>query len=448
MTTATIKNAMQVDYYIHTIIGIETPDVSILCDPSFIEGLNHGSFFLYPKVEDPMGYINKQYDYIYISHIHADHYDPDFLRVYLAKYPDTKLIIANFQNNYLAMAMRREGFEFIIADEHTVGNTVMRLIPCERNEFDIDSAFIVKWNGPDRAHIVANMNDNVYNEPQMTQILAFTNNQPVDIALVLFTAGGPYPQCYYDDPDILMEKARLTIDRCHKRYQQIQAPLQPKVTIPFGANYILGSKLHFLNRYRGVGDAVDVPSFDPTAVVLDDGGTTINTADFKPSRVRTARYELADIEAYALTLAALPLECETYFENLNIAQVPYKRLLFKAYEHFVAKSTVPMDYHICVPIPPYHPGGVESSEQEWFVGNVKQGIAGTPEAKARLLKTPELAGITPRFVMLDIDPRLLFGLLTGVFQWNNAECGSLFMVRRIPDEYCDQFHLAINFFHV
>ena len=34
---------------------------------------------------------------------------------------------------------------------------------------------------------------------------------------------------------------------------------------------------------------------------------------------------------------------------------------------------------------------------------------------------------------ITIDYRYLFGLLTGIYHWNNAEVGSLYLVKRKPD---------------
>jgi len=36
---------------------------------------------------------------------------------------------------------------------------------------------------------------------------------------------------------------------------------------------------------------------------------------------------------------------------------------------------------------------------------------------------------------LDIDPRYLFGLLAGIYHWNNAEVGSQYRTRRTPNTF-------------
>ncbi len=59
----------------------------------------------------------------------------------------------------------------------------------------------------------------------------------------------------------------------------------------------------------------------------------------------------------------------------------------------------------------------------------------------------ELASDQPRSE-IDIDYRYLFGLITGVYHWNNAEVGSLYRVTRVPDRYDPDAQNFLNFFHL
>ena len=66
--------------------------------------------------------------------------------------------------------------------------------------------------------------------------------------------------------------------------------IEAKVNIPFAGKYILGGKLSDLNEFRGVSDAVEVLQFDPNAIILTDGGGSIDTCTLKPSHSRTIPY--------------------------------------------------------------------------------------------------------------------------------------------------------------
>ena len=83
---------------------LETQDIKILCDPWFSDGAYDGSWYHYPVMENPVVTIGRA-DLIYISHIHPEHYDPKFLKLYLKKYPEAKIIVASFEKNMLAKRM-------------------------------------------------------------------------------------------------------------------------------------------------------------------------------------------------------------------------------------------------------------------------------------------------------------------------------------------------------
>ena len=109
-------------------VKICTPDANILCDPWFTQGIHGGTWYQYPKANDLYG-INDRLDYIFISHIHEDHYDPISLGKVIEKQEELfkttpKIIIAPRTNpNYLEIVMRRDGFKPVICDKLMEGDT-------------------------------------------------------------------------------------------------------------------------------------------------------------------------------------------------------------------------------------------------------------------------------------------------------------------------------------
>ena len=59
----------------------------------------------------------------------------------------------------------------------------------------------------------------------------------------------------------------------------------------------------------------------------------------------------------------------------------------------------------------------------------------------------EVEGLKEREV-ISIDKRLLHGLLTKKFHWNNAEIGSHFAFYRVPASYDQRVYDFLNFLHV
>ena len=63
----------KVVYKYSACISINTDDITILCDPWFEEAYE-GTWIQYPKINSYPEYIG-DFDVVYISHIHPDHYD-------------------------------------------------------------------------------------------------------------------------------------------------------------------------------------------------------------------------------------------------------------------------------------------------------------------------------------------------------------------------------------
>ncbi len=271
---------IRVIYYYSACVGIRTPDCSVLCDPWFTDGIYDGAWFQYPKLVSPLEKIGR-YDFVYISHIHPDHYDPEFLRTYLEQYPESRVLIGDYALNHLHRKMTVDGIPHEVASEVAKGDTRMRIFPT----YELDSAFAIARG----ANAVVNMNDNSFDGEQIDSILAWLGQKP-SIALLGYTGAGPYPQTYFSDPIVLEEKARAKKKKFFARYCQMRDALEPRVTVPFAGKYLLGGRLSALNRYRGIADAVEVARFDSRAVVLADGGdASIDTETLVPtSRSRVA----------------------------------------------------------------------------------------------------------------------------------------------------------------
>ncbi|PZC46142.1 MAG: UDP-MurNAc hydroxylase [Chloroflexi bacterium] len=413
---------IEVTYYYSACVGIRTPEASVLCDPWFTDGVFDGSWYQYPKLADPLGVIGS-YDYVYISHIHPDHYDPIFLRMYLASHPSARIIIGDFPLNFLSNRMQADHIPHEVCEKISIGETIVRIIP---NQYPsgIDSALVVKRG----EQSVANMNDNLYNEDHLEKVRGVCGAPT--IALTGYTGAGPYPQTFYSDPETLAIKAAEKREEFFQRYLRMQSALKPQVTVPFAGQYILGGRLHVLNKFRGVSDAVEVTGFDPTAVVLQGGGQgSIATNSLRPTAERTTPFDLAAMESYAASLADRPMLYDTYFGDMPLQTIPFRRLLPKAYENASRRSACSEDSYICIKL-----GG------EWVVANVREG-------SAQCLFTSDVSSFQPRWE-IEIDPRYLYGLVTGLFHWNNASIGSHFTSSRTPDIFNRDAVGFLNFFHV
>jgi UDP-MurNAc hydroxylase len=415
--------SIKVRYIYSASVVIETPDLKILTDPWFTQGILDGSWFHYPHdagLYDRIGSV----DLIYISHIHPDHYDVDFLRRYLTQYAGARVVIAPFADNFLSAKMRVDGIPHEVLGEGSKGDTRFALFPNHMHKFDIDSALAVRWGN----QAVVNMNDNVHNPEQIKRIRAFAPD--VTVALMPYCGAGAYPHTYYDISPKLIERCAWKKEFAFERYRAIRADLAPKAVLPFAGQFILGGHLHYLNPYRGIADATEVAQFDPTAVVLADGGSAkLDAGTLQASAVRTMPFDAGAMARHLMAIAHKPMDYEVLFGKLDISSVPFVRLMTKAHQTALQRSQCEQDYWYCIWL-----------EGQWFVVNANR------NANQSLVRA-RVDDIQPRSEIY-IDLRYLYGLLTHAFHWNNAEGGSQYFTRRHPDVFVRTANDYLNFFHV
>jgi len=420
---------ISVRYIYSACVVTTTPDVSILQDPWFTEGIYDGSWYHFPKVLDPLNSIGNV-DLIYVSHIHPDHYDSAFLKTYFKKYGIKKVLIANHLPNHLAGKMRADGIEAKILEEPiVVGNTEIQIIPHLTGSIsDIDSAIIVRYKVKNKIHCVVNANDIIFDEKMRSDLKDAAGD--VDILLCGYTGAGPYPQTYFElnDPKLLTE-AENKKNAFFERYKTLTNQINAKVNIPFAGKYILGGKLANLNAVRGVADPVEVLTFDKNAVVLADNGGEINTLSLIPSSVRTERYDDVEIQKCVKSISNEKMDYERLIAKEEIYQLPLKRLLVSATRNATSKSECDEDYFFCFELPNSQHAIINANK------NSTKNITFTDNAS----NLP-----TPHSLIL-IDPRYLFGLLTNIYHWNNAEVGSQYNTRRKPNIYNSKAQAFLNY---
>ncbi|MEB3214375.1 MAG: hypothetical protein VKL39_23700 [Leptolyngbyaceae bacterium] len=340
------------------------------------------------------------------------------MKSYFSKYGEKKVLIANHAPNHLFGKMKADGIKAtVLIDPLLIGNTMIEILPHKTGSIsDIDSAIIVKFlDSKNRTHCIVNANDIIFDDFMKASLKQCAG--AVDILLCGYTGAGPYPQTYFDlnDPTIGIEAERKR-NAFFERYKGLIATIQAKRNIPFAGKYVLGGKLVTLNSVRGVADPVEVLDFDPSAIVLDDNGGEINTLTLTPTATRTERYSKELLAKRLGEIKNAQMDYERLISESEIHQLPLKRLLFSAARNAIAKSECDHDYFFCVNLP----------NNEYAVINANRELSpGIKIASKESLPSPRSE--------VYIDPRYLFGLLTNVYHWNNAEVGSQYDTRRYPN---------------
>lgn len=108
---------MQIMFLGQAGLFIETKGKSILCDPWFNPAY-FASWFPFPSNEgiDPARIGNPTY--LYISHLHHDHYDPEFLAQHVSK--EATVILPDYPLDHLEKELRRLGFTSFLRTQNNV----------------------------------------------------------------------------------------------------------------------------------------------------------------------------------------------------------------------------------------------------------------------------------------------------------------------------------------
>ncbi|RZJ77006.1 MAG: hypothetical protein EOO45_00125 [Flavobacterium sp.] len=428
-----MNRGIEVRYMYSACVVTTTPDVSVLHDPWFTEGAYDGSWYHFPEVKDPIAKIG-DVDLIFISHIHPDHYDPKFIKDYFGVYGKKDVLIANHLPNHLSKKMSADGIDHkILTKPISIGSTEIEIVPHKNdNPSDVDSAIVIKYKEVNRQHCVVNANDIIFDE-EITNAIKRVAGEP-DILLCGYTGAGPYPQTYFELNDPLLElESNKKKNSFFQRYEKVTGNINAKVNIPFAGKYILGGKFTKMNAYRGVADATEVLKFDPRAVVLADMGGAISTLDLVPTEVRISPYSEELIASRIDSITNKKMTYETLIDKTKISELPIKRLLRTAASRAAKYSGCNEDFYFVINLP--------NNEQAIINTNSK-------ESSNIVFQTTKEKNLPSPRSELQIDATYLFGLLVGLYHWNNAEVGSQFMTRRHPNIYNQSAQQFLNFLSV
>ena len=185
---------MRITFLGHVGFFVETAHGSVLCDPWFTPAY-FGSWFPFPRNDDLDVTRFANPDFLYLSHLHRDHFDPEFLRENISK--DARVLLPDFRVPFLERELEALGFEHFV---HTTNAQPVNIDGLEVTIFAMTSPA----DGPlgDSAIVLAdgharllNQNDARPGDPGELAELG-----PFDAHFVQFSGAIWYPIAY-DFPD-------------------------------------------------------------------------------------------------------------------------------------------------------------------------------------------------------------------------------------------------------
>lgn len=433
---------MKLEFISNTGCFIEHNGSVIGMDIWLTQGPFEGSWFHYPPLRKTK-YSIKDCEYIYISHIHPDHFD---LNALINADKDATFIVPNYFNNLLEKKINNFGFKNIISmgkneslklkDDLKVtlfGQFVNNLYSEANFGNMIDSAILFEWDSLK----VLNCNDN-YLDKKNAEILK-KKYSSFDLALLPHSASGPYPATF---SNLSIDEKKQESTRLQKEYinhfYEITKILEPKAVIPMAAEYAIVGKNYYMNPYIGLAsaaDAVRIVNDDPSLSTITnafelDCGTILDLDSMTLSGLDVRKKNMDELMCFAKNLKDVPYsyEWETDipdFKQLNILFNDARRNIWKYQERLNWKK----DFNIIFNIDGLYKFGFNFNSIDTFSNDNFDNVA-------------------KPFIECKLTLQLFYSILIKKCHWNNAEGGLHIDFFRDPNIYIPEVFVLLSFLHV
>ena len=234
----------------HAGILIQCQQASIVCDPWFVPAFL-GSWFPFPRndrLDDATMQAVCTPDYLYVSHLHGDHFDESFLRDKMDK--STTILLPEFPSDELRRRLTRLGFSSFITtkdgEEVDLRDGLRIAIHVESSITDGpggDSALVVN----DGTSILVNQNDCRTHDPK-----TLAAHGPVDQHWLQFSGAIWYPMVYDEPDDARRAHAISKVESQFSRAEQYVLALGANTVVPSaGPPCFLDDELFMYNMISG-----------------------------------------------------------------------------------------------------------------------------------------------------------------------------------------------------
>lgn len=250
---------MKIEFITNASFLVELADGrTILTDPWYSDGIYHGIIFNYPPIPESLRarILSSRPDYIYVSHIHGDHFDPPTL-AHFSK--ETPILIGKFPTPALANAIRGLGFsdvrelpfgdlanvdgiELCIFDQFAGSNDDLE----NETNLPIDtSIFIRDSDGTALFH-------NVDNPIQLRHAEDIGRRfGPIDAAILPYASVSVFPAMFgqYSHDEKMRRVKALMTSRVEK-FRELALAMGARKSIPAAGSFVFGGKAADLAVYQ------------------------------------------------------------------------------------------------------------------------------------------------------------------------------------------------------
>jgi UDP-MurNAc hydroxylase len=443
---------MEVRYIASATVVVEHAGTRVLCDPWLTDGIYYGSWFQYPRpVVTPEALADV--DWVYVSHIHPDHLDPETFRRLPRSLP---VLVHEFEERFLRRMLERLGFEHVVelpngarhelapgfeiqvraadnCDPAACGASFACAPPAPSGRTrQIDSLAVFSGGG----RTLVNVNDCPYALGRHACDAVLAEHGTVDLLLAGYSGASAYPQCFDYEPEEMRRRALAKRDRCLAMALQYVEHLRPTDFMPFAGQYTLGGRHAALNPLRGVPELEELPELlgprlpDTGLVLLDSG----------------ERFDLDSRTASAPFTGPDPAARERYVRE-QLAGRPYA---YDAADAGAAPRDLTGDLRAAHARMRRHQQDWGDPPSAWTVllDTGADGVYHVPfDAREPWLADAGDAGPEPQ-LRVGLPHELLRRILHREAHFNTAEIGSHLRFSRRPDVYERRLHQLLSYLQV
>ncbi len=233
----------------HAGILIEAEHGSIVCDPWFVPAF-FASWFPFPRNDQLGDELLERVagaDYLYVSHLHGDHWDEPWLRDHLPR--DIGVLLPGYPTRELDRKMRALGFTNLIRttdrEEHDLGGLTVAI--------HVETS-ITDGPGGDSALVVSDGTVRIVdqNDCRTTDLDALRDHGPVDLHWLQYSGAIWYPMVYDLPPSELRPLVDAKVDSQLARAMRYVEAVGARAVVPSaGPPCFLDPELFHLNLVDG-----------------------------------------------------------------------------------------------------------------------------------------------------------------------------------------------------
>ncbi len=433
---------------------IETQDTRILCDPWLTDGAYYGSWCNFPPINLHQ-YDLSNLDYIYISHIHPDHFDLKTMEIIEKNVP---VLIHHYHQPFLKRNIERIGFDVIELDNAkpfevsgTTKITIYAADNCDpkicghmfgcvdkdiKGSMQLDSLCVIE----DENFTVVNTNDCPYEIAETALTELKRTHKTVDLALVGYTSASLYPHCMmsYSKED-MKTGIQLAQLRGLKTAENTIKKLQPNFYMPFAGTYIIGGLEYQKN------ENLPVPELQDAVQYLQE---QLSFSGYSSNPVMLNYNEFFDLKSKRSSRSYSPIS--------KIDREKYINSTARYFQYEYEVDEFPDDIVICElfskAIPRLKRKQLEVGlfEDTYLIFDLPSGMYGVINLIDLEFRVVDDIEDIQNYHRFKLDPRLLRRALIGphLANWNNIEIGAHLGFDRKPDIFRPDIHILINALHV